>query len=361
VAGRALSGPAGDVLESALEQAGVIPLAMAPTELRRVLAVKPITTLAAFRDLRIRVNDNGTSVADVRELGAQPVQGLTNDEAREAIGRGELDGIETAPIWALSNRYFQHARHLTDYALFARVDTLVASVAAWRHLPDSQKDAIRAAANDLADSAGSLSEGDDKNLAELCHYGVRVEKTSPAELRALADATEPVRAALRANPPTGQIMRLFEATAGAGPQLLPTPSTCTAPEENAPQPPASAAIPNGVYVMTTTRTDYHNGGVYNRDWSAPEYTWTTTLHDGKWERTVVPRFPGQVSDLDGAGTYQVHGDQVAFSYTYPELDASPTETLRWSYYKGRLTLRVVDVLDDGSRVIYTAHPWQKTR
>jgi len=42
-------------------------------------------------------------------------------------------------------------------------------------------------------------------------------------------------------------------------------------------------------------------------------------------------------------------------------DASPSETLRWSYYQGRLTLRVVDVADAGARVIYTAHPWQKIR
>jgi TRAP-type C4-dicarboxylate transport system substrate-binding protein len=361
VARRAVTGPAGDALDSALAQAGVTPLALAPTELRRVLAVKPITTVAGFRDLRIRINDNATSAAVVRALGAQPVQGLTNDEAREAIGRGQLGGIETAPIWALSNDYFKYARHITGYALFDRVNTLVASAAGWKRLPDSQKDAIRAAAHDTVDFAGSLPERDDENLTVLCRHGVRVDKPTPADLRALADATEPVRAALRADPATGHLMRLLEATAGAGPQLLPTPPACEAPGDSAPQPPDSATIPNGVYVVTTTRTDYHNGGVYNSDWSAPEYTWTHTLHDGKWERTVAPRFPGQVSDLDSAGTYQVHGDQVAFSYTYPAVADNPTETLRWSYYKGRLTLQVVDVLDDGARVIYTAHPWQRIR
>ena len=57
----------------------------------------------------------------------------------------------------------------------------------------------------------------------------------------------------------------------------------------------------------------------------------------------------------------MHGDQVAFSYTFPVVDASPGDTRRWSYYKGRLTLQVVDVADAGARVIYTAHPWQKLR
>jgi hypothetical protein len=151
-----------------------------------------------------------------------------------------------------------------------------------------------------------------------------------------------------------------EATPGTGPRSLPTPSACAAGRRAA-KPTGSASIPNGVYVVTTTRTDYHNGGVYGSAWSALQYTWTTSLHDGKWVRTVVPRFADQVGDVDGAGTYQVHGDQVTFSYTLPEVDASPPETVRWSYYKGRLILQVADVADLGARVVYAAHPWQKVR
>jgi len=360
VARRAVAGPAGDLLKGALAQAGVTPLALVSTQLRRVLSVKPIATVADFHGLRIRINDNATSAAVIYALGAQPVEGLSNDAVQAQLKEGRLDGVETAPLLALTNNYEHYAQHITSFALFDRVDTLVASAAAWKRLPGSLQDAVRAAADDTVRFASSLPERDSKDLVDLCHNGVRVTTPTATDLRAIAAATEPVRAALRADSAAGPVLRLLEATPGTGPRALPTPSACSAGASDA-QPTGSAGIPNGVYVVTTTRTDYHNGGVYNHDWSAPEYTWTTTLRDGKWDRTVVPRFPGQVSDLDGAGTYDVHGDQVSFSYTYPEVDASPSETMRWSYYKGRLTLKVVDVADLGARVIYAAHPWQKVR
>jgi hypothetical protein len=33
--------------------------------------------------------------------------------------------------------------------------------------------------------------------------------------------------------------------------------------------------------------------------------------------------------------------------------------LRWSYYRGRLTFKVVDVPDAGGRFGYNAHAWRK--
>jgi TRAP-type C4-dicarboxylate transport system substrate-binding protein len=361
VARRAVAGAAGDVLKGALVQAGVTPLALAPTQLRRVLAVRPVATLADFRDLRVRINDNATSAAGLRALGAKPLEGLSNDEVRMAFRQSQLDGVETAPIWALQSTYVSDARHMTGYALFDRVDTLVASAAAWRHLPDKQKHAVRAAAEDAVRFAGSLPERDNADLVELCRHGVRVTVPTPADLRAISDAAEPVRAALRADPATGQVLRLLEATPGAGPQVLQPPAACTASGQGTAAATGAADIPNGVYVVTTTRDDYQSRGQYGGGWDAPAYTWTTTLRDGKWTRTVVPRFAGQVGDLDSAGTYLVQGDQVSFSYTFPHVDASEPETLRWSYYKGRLTLQVVDVIDLGARIIYSAHPWQKVR
>jgi hypothetical protein len=83
------------------------------------------------------------------------------------------------------------------------------------------------------------------------------------------------------------------------------------------------------------------------------------LHDGKWVRLVRPKFRGQIGDVDGAGTYESHGEQVTFRYTYPE--AGLPETFRWSYYKGRLTFEAVDVIDRGARILHTAHPWRKIR
>src|SRR5215218_3339431 len=329
VTGRAIAGPAGAALKDALERAGVQPLGLVPTQLRRVLAAKPLAKAEDFRGLRIRISDNATSAADLRALGAAPIEGVATDGVRDGLERRRLDGVETAPVWALSNGYWRDARHITAYALFDSVDTLVASTAAWEGLSASQQAAIRAAAQDTVRFTSTLPARDGANLEQLCRAGVRVTRPVAAQLHAIAAATEPVRAALRSDPATATVMRLLEATDGAGPQLLPAPSACSATgAESAAATDDSATIPNGVYVVTTTQKDNQRFGEYSHAWSVPAFTWTTRLRDGKWARTVVPQFEDQVGDVDGAGTYEVHGDEVTFRYTRPAIDAALPETLR---------------------------------
>lgn len=362
VAGRAIAGPAGAALNGALERAGVVPLALAPTQMRRLLAAEPLATVADFRDLRIRISDNATAAATLRALHARPIEGLTTDDVVDALGQHRLDGVEISPDRAFDNKYWRDARHITAYALFDRVDTLVASSAAWKRLSDSQQDAVRAAAEDTVRFSSTLPDRDSASLEQLCGTGVRVTTPSASQLQAIAQATEPVRAALRRDAQTATIMRLLEATDGAGPRLLPTPSACAAPRAGAAEETDdSATIPNGAYVVTTTRKDNERFGEYSSAWARPSFKWTTRLRDGAWARTVVPRFEDQVGDVDGAGTYEVHGDEVTFHYTKPAIDASAPETLRWSYYRGRLTFEVLDVADRGARIIYTAHPWRSVR
>lgn len=362
VARRAIAGPAGGVLGDALEDAGVVPLGLVPAQLRRVLSVEPLLTKADFRGRRIRINDNATSAADLRALGAEPIQGITNESAVHGLDNGGLDGVETAPMWAVANKYWHAARRLTAYALFDAVYTFVASRAAWERLPEDQQAAIRAAADDTARFSATLPDRDAASVEQLCSAGVRVSTPAPGQLHAIAAATEPVRAALRRDPATANVMRLLEQTDGAGPKLLPTPAACSADaRRDVEEPDASATIPNGVYVVTTTLEDHRRFGEYSDEWSIGARTWTTRLKDGKWERWVVTEAPDQIRYLDGAGTYEVHGDEVTFRYTKPVVDASSPETLRWSHYNGRLTLKAVDVGDGGARVIYTAHPWKRVR
>jgi TRAP-type C4-dicarboxylate transport system substrate-binding protein len=361
VARRAIAGPAGAVLGDALEDAGVVPLGLVPAQLRRVLSVKPLVTQANFRGRRIRINDNATSAADLRALGAEPIQGITNDSVPYGLDNGELDGVEVAPLWAVRNKYWPAARRLTAYALFDAVYTFVASPSAWERLPESQQAAIKAAADDTARFSATLPDRDTASVEQLCRSGVRVSTPAPEQLQAIAAATEPVRAALRRDPATANVMRLLEQTDGTGPKVLPTPAACSAgARRDDKEPDDSAAIPNGVYVVTTTLEDHRRFGEYSSEWSLGARTWTTRLKDGKWERWVSET-PDQIGYVDGAGTYEVHGDEVTFRYTKPVVDASSPETLHWSYYDGRLTLKIVDVADGGAKVIYTAHPWKRVR
>ena len=178
------------------------------------------------------------------------------------------------------------------------------------------------------------------------------------QLQGLADATESVRVALRQAPATTAVMRALEATDGAGPHVLETPEACASRVAPAPaRRDRAATLPDGTYVTKRTPRDF--GVEY--DGPPKGVTATIRLKDGKWTRTIDPPPPGTVGGVDGAGTYDVRGNQVTFHYTHPVVDAEIPEVLRWSYYGGRLSLKTVRVTEPGMRVIYTAHPWRKQR
>ena len=81
------------------------------------------------------------------------------------------------------------AKYITGYALFDRVDTLVASPAAWKQLSSSQRAAVSTAAKDTIAYTSTLPKREADNLAELCRSGVRVTQPTEGQLAALADAT----------------------------------------------------------------------------------------------------------------------------------------------------------------------------
>ena len=350
VARSAMTGPAGDALRDTLERADVTPLALVPTELRRVLAVKPLDTPQAFRGLRVRIADNLTTAAVLRTLGAEPVQGVTPAKLLQRLKRHELDGAETAPIWAADNGYGHYARHLTGYALFDRVDTLVASAAAWKRLSHSQQTAIRAAARDTVGFTATLAKRDAEHLARLCRGGVNVTTPPPASLQAIAATTAPVRASLRGDPATAPILAQLEATHGAGPRALPVPKDCTASTRAGRQAGnGPATIPDGTYVVRFTVADAERHKLYGPEWEKPSVV-TTRFKDGRWK------------DLTGigSGTYSVDGDRAHFRMLEPA-DAPPPWTVKWSYYDGVLSFKLVDVPDGGLRMIFGVRPWRKVK
>lgn len=359
VARKAITGPAGDTLRAALERAGVVPLALVPAELRRLLAVRPLDSPEAFGGLRVRVPDNATSSDDVRALGANAVQGITSDQVYDQLKAHRLDAAETAPLVAIENGYDRFARYITAYALFDRVDTLVASPDAWKRLSRNQQDAIRAAAQDTVAFSASLPDRDNDDLSQLCGAGVRVATPTLVQLRAIARATDPVRASLLRDPAAGPVLQHLEATEGAGPALLPLPEACSRPGSQGPttSPTRRATIPNGTYVTRTTVADLRRVAQYGRDWET-SITWTTRVHDGRWSQNRTPPSIDPKYKDGWNGTYSVYGDRLTFRFLDAP-DVGTTETVRWSYYDGQLTLKLVSVADHGSRAIYAAHPWRK--
>ena len=356
VARAAVTGPAGRALENALGKAGVEALGLVPGELRRVLSTRPLATPDAFRGMAIRIADNDTSAAVIRSLDARPVEQVSAEAVPDQLRSHKIAGVETAPVFAVGNHYEKFAKNITGYALFDRIDTLVASRAAWKRLAKSQQSAVRGAAKDTLAAAATLPKREGGNLALLCRAGVHVTQPTDGQLAALADATEPVRAALRQNPATGPILKQLEATAGAGPQALAVPAECTKPAPKVASMVGSAAIPDGTYKVRDTVADFKRWGQYGDEWEVP-VTFTTVLKDGRWRHSQKPDF-GTEPVING--TFKTKGDIAYFKILAPEgATEIPPWTARWSYYKGRLTFQPVDIADLGLRIIFGAHPWKK--
>ena len=301
-----------------------------------------------------------SAAGNLRALGAAPVEGMPIGAISGALERGGLDGVETSSGFALGNRYFVHAKNITGYALFPRIDTLVASSSAWEELSDAERSAVRAAAADTARFSSTLPDRDAESIGRLCEQGVRIATPTAAQLAALADAAEPARASLRDDPATAELMRLLETTPGTGPKPLPGAGECERRTASRAQESGSATIPEGVYKVTTTREDNERFGLPGAEWDLyAKQEWTIRVKDGKWANTVDPPFPQQTGKYDDRGTYEVRGDEVTIHYTGRFSRGAPDENYRWSYYRGRLTFEPIDVDDLGSLIVWTGHPWRK--
>ncbi len=92
-------------------------------------------------------------------------------------------------------------------------------------------------------------------------------------------------------------------------------------------------------------------------------TYVTTIRkNGTWYQTQSPNYPDQGPF---SGTWEVHRDELTFvmlrAGAHGQNSVDAPETVRWSYFDGKLILRNLIVADSGARVLYAAHPWRKIR
>lgn len=108
--------------------------------------------------------------------------------------------------------------------------------------------------------------------------------------------------------------------------------------------------------MRITRQDLRRAGLD----TYPNYPHVErlVLRDGRWRDLYLPPRPYQPT---AGGRYQVDGDSVTFVVQYPSEGRGTRDVVRWSYFRGKLSFRVVDVVDRGARLGYTAHPWRRIR
>ncbi len=168
-------------------------LGLVPGEPRRLLTREPVVDEADLSGLRVRVSDSSQTMALLAAIGADPVQGMTAAEVREALQAGRLDGVEMAPVYVGPNGYNLSAPYLSSFALIPKFEVLAASTEIWTRLAVRDRDAVSKAAAETVDwEASRLARDEAAELSVLCGNGLVVVAPSDSALSAWrADATTP--------------------------------------------------------------------------------------------------------------------------------------------------------------------------
>jgi TRAP-type C4-dicarboxylate transport system substrate-binding protein len=175
---------AGPMLK-ALQPIGVTGLSVVPVGTRYLFAARtPLSTAAAFRKQRVRVNASAMTSGVLRNLGARPVTAIASGSAvQSALKSGTLDGIESDIATAVQDGTIRSARHVAvDVPLFVKVTTLAGNSAALRKLDDATARIVAEAAR----QATASTHGRETAAWKIaCHEGLLPARTTPSELDAM--------------------------------------------------------------------------------------------------------------------------------------------------------------------------------
>lgn len=107
----------------------------------------------------------------------------------------------------------------------------------------------------------------------------------------------------------------------------------------------ASGFPTGVFETKITPSDLR-GTVFpshNAHWE------TLTFENGTWRDVWF--HPRRDDQPPAGGRYVVHGNELTLLPVH--------DVVRWSYYRGQLTFRIVDVADAFGRFTYTVHAWRR--
>lgn len=350
---------------------GAVGLGLIPGEPRRLLTREPVIDKSDLFGLRIRVSDSPQTTALLSALGADPVQGMTAAEVREALRTGTLDGAEMAPVYLGGNGYNLSAPYLSSFALIPKFEVLAASSEAWERLSVRDRDAVSSAAAETVQwEAGRLAGDEAGELSVLCGNGLVVVAPSSSSLSAWrAEAAPHEDVAVDAVLRHIATFVLHAAPTDDASALPPSCPMATSADQahaihRAAQPgtnPASApthgaTIRPGTYQEMVTAEQLAAAGLSGPDFSHDlVYTWV--FHpDGTFEETQAPDYPDQGRQ---SGWYAIEGNRLTMTYA-PGSDgiALPPERAQWSFYDGTLTFSHIEAQDAGSTPLYE-QPWRK--
>jgi hypothetical protein len=281
-------------------------------------------------------------------LGAIPVTSLVAEQVGPALTNRRLDGIETSTQAIGNNGYVKQARYLTaNLALFPKTQTIVITQHAFDRLSAADRHALQQAAAETTAHANPGAE-ERSEIRSLCQAGLRLAEANPNDVAALRRETQPVYGELERDPATKQAILAIQQLNQQMPvseASLPTCQPAGHPHRTASA--VSHAFPTGTFETILTRAQVVKAGFPgdNAHWET-----LTFRKNGTW--LDVWFHPRRADQPPAGGTYTVHGDTLTLTPAGPDV-------LKWSYFRGQLTFRIVNVPDAFGQFTYTAHPWRK--
>jgi len=339
-----------------LDRVGVAGLGVLGGGLSKPIAVnKPLLGSADWRGITFGTYKSEVQAQAIRSLGATPMEvfGISRDQA---LKDGKLQAFELFLLAYQLNTYEALAPYVTaNVNLWPWTEVLLANPGRLASLTGQQRGWLQQAATDAA--VGS-ADRDAQLLTVMCKSGARFANAPQADLAALRTAFAPVYASLEQDPKTKafieQIQALKQSTPAGAPLAIPAGCTGVAPAAPAAAQQQAAGDLNGIYRWTITKQDVVASKTEDK---SPEhlatFPWmfTMTLDDGKW--TLSHREAGQPY-TDGADTYTLKGDQLAFTWDGNVLTFTVSVD-----GKGNLHLRPVQPMDAGNQFVWATHPWTK--
>ena len=190
---RITEGPLGARLLKGLERQGMVGLGFLDNGFKQMSANRPLLGVAAFKDLRMRVQTSRVIAEQMRALGALPVP-LSFAVTEQALARGVVDGTENplSNFWTQGMHRVQSDLTLTEHAYLGYA--VITGERFWRSLSQMDQRLLQQAMSDALRYGNHIADSQNsKALLALRRAGTTAVHEPSAEQRALLrDAVQPV-------------------------------------------------------------------------------------------------------------------------------------------------------------------------
>ncbi|HRQ65000.1 MAG TPA: TRAP transporter substrate-binding protein [Xanthomonadaceae bacterium] len=174
-------------MEEALEKQGLVLLFAVPWPPQGLYTKTPVTSVDELRGTRMRAYSPLTSRLAVL-LDATPTT-VQVPEIAQAFGTGMIDAMITSAATGVSSQAWDFVGHYTDTRAWIPKNMVILNRRAFQRLPESQRQALLAAAARAEARGWTMAEEDTaRRTAELATHGIQVTQPSPqleAGLRAI--------------------------------------------------------------------------------------------------------------------------------------------------------------------------------